>query len=178
MSEGLSIGAEAPDFELQDTDGHVHSLADATDAPATVVIWTCNHCPYAIAWHDRIAQTAKEYNDKGIRFYAINSNDAERYPKDSYAAMQERVKEGEWPLPYLHDSTQEVANQYGAKTTPDVFVFDSEMKLSYRGAPDSNYEDESQNAQWLRDALEGLLAGEEIAQAETEPVGCSIKWKQ
>ncbi len=165
------IGERAPEFTLPDTNGDEHSLR----GPA-VVIFTCNHCPYALAWHDRLMDVARDYPD--VRFYAINPNDAERYPRDSYEAMQERVSRDEgWPMPYLRDESQEVARAYDAKTTPDVFVVDSGGVLRYRGAPDGDHGDESQNAQWLRDALNGLRAGEDIALPETEPVGCSVKWK-
>jgi len=143
-----------------------------------VVVFTCNHCPYALAWHDRIAQAARDYADRGVRFLAINSNDSVRYPRDSYAAMQARVGAEQWPMPYLHDATQEVARAYGAQTTPDVFVLDSEGRLRYRGAPDADYDDPAQNAAWLRDALDALLSGSEPSRAETKPVGCSIKWQQ
>lgn len=172
-----AIGTTAPDFELPDTDGGKWSAGDAT-APATVVVFTCNHCPYALAWHDRLAQVARDYADRGVRSLAINPNDAERYPRDSFEAMRRRVAAEDWPMPYLRDETQEVARAYGAKTTPDVFVLDSGQLLRYRGAPDSDYDDPGQNAAWLRDALDAVLAGNEPARAETKPVGCSIKWKQ
>jgi hypothetical protein len=108
----------------------------------------------------------------------ISPNDAERYPRDSYEAMQARVRgDGGWPAPYLYDESQEVARAYGAKTTPDVFVVDSGGTLRYRGAPDADYGDESQNAAWLRGALDALLGGGRPDPAETKPVGCSIKWK-
>jgi peroxiredoxin len=170
----VSIGVEVPDFELPDTDGTAHS-PDGT--AATVVVFTCNHCPYALAWHDRIVAAARDYADGGVRFLAINSNDAERYPRDSYEAMKQRVAAEDWPLPYLHDASQDVARAYGAQTTPDVFVLDAKRRLRYRGAPDSDYGDPSQNAAWLRGALDELLAGRDPSPAETEPVGCSIKWK-
>ena len=170
----LSVGAQAPSFELPDTDGAQHAPEGAI---ATVVVFTCNHCPYALAWHDRIADAARDYADRGVRFLAINSNDAERYPRDSYEAMQRRVAVEDWPMPYLHDATQEVARGYGAQTTPDVFVLDSERRLRYRGAPDSDYDDPSQGAAWLRQALDAVLDGDQPAPAETRPVGCSIKWK-
>jgi peroxiredoxin len=175
---GISIGNPAPDFELPDTEGARHRLADVNGAPATVVVFTCNHCPYALAWHDRLLAAARDYAEHGVRFMAINSNDAERYPADSYEAMQKRVQEEEWPFPYLHDASQDVARAWGAKVTPDVFVVDGDLRLRYRGAPDSDYSDPSQNAAWLRTALDDLLAGREPARAETEPVGCSVKWKQ
>ena len=165
------IGQRAPEFTLPDTNGDEHSLR----GPA-VVIFTCNHCPYALAWHDRLMDVAGDYPD--VRFYAINPNDAERYPRDSLEAMKERVDaDGGWPMPYLRDESQEVARAYGARTTPDVFVIDADGVLRYRGAPDADHGDESQNAGWLRDALNGLRAGEDIARPETEPVGCSVKWK-
>jgi peroxiredoxin len=173
----LAIGQQAPGFELPDTDGMAWSAADGHGAPATVVVFTCNHCPYALAWHDRIAHAARDYADRGVRFLAINSNDAERYPRDSYEAMGRRVASEDWPMPYLHDSAQEVARAYGAKTTPDVFVLDSAGRLRYRGAPDSDYSDPGQNAAWLREALDAVLAGKEPTRPETAPVGCSIKWK-
>jgi peroxiredoxin len=174
---GISIGEPAPEFDLPDTDGRRHSLGNADGAPATVVVFTCNHCPYALAWHDRILAAARDYGDRGVRFLAVNPNDSERYPADSYEAMQRRVREEDWPLPYLHDESQEVARAYGAKTTPDVFVLDSERRLRYRGAPDADHSDPAENAAWLREALDDLLAGQEPRRAETKPVGCSVKWK-
>jgi peroxiredoxin len=173
---GVALGEEAPDFELPDTAGRGWSLL-GSDATATVVVFTCNHCPYAIAWHDRILDVARDYSDRGVRFLAINSNDGQRYPRDSYASMQERVAREDWPLPYLHDATQEAARAFGAKTTPDVFVLDSGGVLRYRGAPDADYDDPSLNAAWLREAIDAVLAGERPARAETKPVGCSIKWR-
>jgi hypothetical protein len=143
-----------------------------------VVVFTCNHCPYALAWHDRIAEVARDYGDRGVRVLAINANDPVRYPRDSYDAMQKRVAAEDWPMPYLHDESQDVARAYGAKTTPDVFVLDSERRLRYRGAPDADYDDPSQQAAWLREALDAVLAGAEPARTETKPVGCSIKWKR
>jgi hypothetical protein len=108
----------------------------------------------------------------------VNPNDAERYPGDSFEAMKERVAaDGGWPAPYLRDESQEVAREYDARTTPDVFVLDPELRLRYRGAPDADHGDPSLNAGWLREALDAVLAGEEPARAETKPVGCSVKWK-
>ncbi len=167
-----AIGEQAPEFTLPDTDGEEQSL----DTPA-VVVFTCNHCPYALAWHDRIAQAAVDYCGK-VAFYAINPNDTERYPRDSPEAMRERVQaDGGWPMPYLHDESQEVARAYGAKTTPDVFVVDSGGALRYRGAPDSDHNDPTRGGVWLREALDQMLAGEDVARPETDPVGCSVKWK-
>ena len=169
------IGAPAPDFKLVDTAGRTWS-SDG-EAAATVIVFTCNHCPYALAWHERLADAARDYADRGVRFLAINANDAERYPRDSYEAMQRRVADEDWPMPYLHDSTQAVARAYGAQTTPDVFVLDGGGVLRYRGAPDADYDDPGQRAAWLREALDAVLAGEPPPRAETKPIGCSIKWR-
>lgn len=149
----------------------------APGAPATVLVFTCNHCPYALAWHDRLAQAARDYAVQSVRFLAINANDADRYPRDSLEAMRARVDREDWPMPYLHDATQEVARAYGARTTPDVFVLDGDGDGVYRGAPDGDYDDPGRRAQWLRDALDAVLAGDPPARPQTEPVGCSIKWK-
>jgi peroxiredoxin len=167
----IGIGDRAPDFSLPATDGQEHSL----EGPA-VVIFTCNHCPYALAWHDRLADAARDYS--GVHFYAINPNNADTHPRDSLDAMRERVeREGDWPMPYLRDESQEVARAYGAKTTPDVFVIDADGALRYRGAPDPDHQDASLNAGWLREALDQMLAGQDVARPETDPVGCSVKWK-
>ena len=177
MAAGLTVGDRAPEFQLPDTEGNVHSLGDG-GAPATAVIFTCNHCPYALAWHDRILDAARDYESKGARMLLISPNDAERYPRDSYEAMQKRVRDdGGWPAPYLYDESQEVARAYGAKTTPDVFLVDADGRLRYRGAPDADYNDPQQNAEWLRDALDAVLEGRDPDPAETDPVGCSVKWK-
>lgn len=141
-----------------------------------MVVFTCNHCPYALAWHDRIADAARDYPN--VRFLAVNPNDGERYPGDSYEAMKERVARENWPMPYLRDESQEAARAYGAKTTPDIFVLDGEGRLRYRGAPDPDHQDPSLRASWLREALDSVLAGEDVARPETDPIGCSVKWRQ
>jgi peroxiredoxin len=170
----LAIGDEAQKFELPATDGEQYSFPE--DGRPTVVVFTCNHCPYALAWHDRILEAAHDY--PSARFVAVNPNDAERYPADSFDSMRERVEaDGGWSLPYLRDESQEVARAYGAKTTPDVFVLDGEGRLRYRGAPDPDYQDPSLNAGWLREALDAVLDGEDPARPETDPVGCSVKWR-
>jgi peroxiredoxin len=173
----LTLGERAPDFELPGTDGGSHALA-ANGAPATLVYWTCNHCPYALAWHDRMLDLARDYSEQGVRVLAINSNDPERYPADSYEAMVERVEnEGEWPHPYLHDDSQQVARDWGAEKTPHVFVLDRDLKLRYHGAPDADYEDASHGAAWAREALDAVLEGREPERSQTPAVGCGVKWK-
>jgi len=170
-----AIGQPAPAFALPDTEGTIH---EPGGAPATVVVFTCNHCPYALAWHERIMAVARDCADRGVRMLAINPNDAERYPRDSVEAMRARVQAGEFDgVPYLRDESQEVAHAYDAKTTPDVFVIDANGTLRYRGAPDSDHDDPSQNAAFLRDALDAILSGLAPDPAETTPVGCSIKWR-
>ena len=170
------IGTEAPTFTLPDTDGTEHGVGGSESARATLVVFTCNHCPYALAWHDRIAAVAEDY--PAVKVLAVSSNDAERYPRDSFDAMRERVAaDGGWPMPYLYDESQEVARAFGAERTPDVFVFDADRTLRYRGAPDADYDDSGQGAAWLREALDAVLDGREVERAETEPVGCTIKWK-
>jgi peroxiredoxin len=170
-----AIGDHAPTFDLPDTEGTMH---EPGNAPATVVVFTCNHCPYALAWHERIVGVASDYADRGIRVLAINPNDVERYPRDSPEAMRIRVESGEFEgVPYLFDQSQSVARAYGAKTTPDVFVIDATGVLRYRGAPDADHDDPEQNATFLRGALDAVLDGREPNPVETPPVGCSIKWK-
>ncbi len=173
----IPIGERAPGFDLPAAEGGSRSL-DEGEAAATVVYWTCNHCPYALAWHDRMLDVDRDYADRGVRFLAINSNDAERYPADSLEAMIERVEsEGDWPHPYLHDESQEVARAWGAQKTPHVFVLDGELKLRYQGAPDADYEDPSQAAVFVREALDAVLEGREPERSETPAVGCGVKWR-
>jgi hypothetical protein len=161
-------------FSLPDTEGNLHSPGGA---PATVVAFTCNHCPYALAWHERLIAVGTDYAPEGVKFLAVASNDAVKFPADGPVANAERVANGEFgDVPYLFDESQEVARQYDAKTTPDLFVFDAEMKLVYRGAPDADHQELALNANWLRGALDAVLSGAE-APASTTPVGCSIKWR-
>jgi AhpC/TSA family len=171
------VGNTAPALALPDTAGQDQALPEPGEAPATVVVWTCNHCPYALAWHDRIVAVADDYADRGVRFLAVNSNDAERYPADSLAAMRERVAAERWPFPYLYDESQEAARAWNAQVTPNVYVLDPELRVRYEGAPDADHMDPSQGAAWLRGALDAVLAGEEPDPPATDPVGCSIKWR-
>jgi peroxiredoxin len=168
------IGRPVPPFSLPDTDGTSH---EPRPGEVTVVVFTCNHCPYALAWHERLMSVANDYAGRGVSMLAINPNDAARYPRDSQEAMRARVQAGDFDgVPYLRDESQEVARAYDAKTTPDVYVLDGEGILRYRGAPDGDHDDPSQDAAWLRDALDALLDGRTPDPAQTTPVGCSIKW--
>ena len=177
QATATKVGDPAPALELPDTEGGIHTLPMPGEAPATVVFWTCNHCPYALAWQERLEQVGRDYGARGVRFLAVNSNDAERYPRDSLEAMRERVREEDWPFPYLHDSSQQVARDWAAQVTPHVYVLDGDLRVRYAGAPDADYMDPALNAAWLREALDDLLSGSQVSRAETEPVGCSIKWK-
>ena len=171
----IAIGDSAPGFRLPDTDGVERG---PQGAPATVLVFTCNHCPYALAWHERMVALAADYASHGVEVLAINPNDATRKPADSPERMRSRVLAGEFGgVPYLRDETQEVARGYGALTTPDVFVLDATGSLRYRGALDCDHGDPAQNAAWVRGALDALLAGREPDPAQTESIGCSVKWR-
>ena len=171
----IAIGDKAPSFTLPDTGGTDVAFPDGN---VTVVVFTCNHCPYALAWHDRLLAVAGDYGGRGVRTVLVNPNDAERYPRDSFDAMRARVeRDGPWPAPYLRDDSQEVARAYDAKTTPDVFVLDADGTLRYRGAPDADHMNEVLDAAWLRAALDAVLEGGDVTEPETTPVGCSVKWK-
>lgn len=176
-ASATNLGQPAPKLELPDTRGQEHSLPGAGEAAATVVIWTCNHCPYALAWHDRLVAAARDYGPRGVRFLAVNSNDAERYPGDSLGAMAERVAAEEFPFPYLHDESQAAARAWNAQVTPHLYVLDDERRIRYEGAADADHMDPTLEAAWLRAALDAVLAGEEPDPASTDLIGCSIKWK-
>jgi thiol-disulfide isomerase/thioredoxin len=169
----FEIGDPVPPFSLPDTSGVAHAVPQDPAPAATVIAVTCNHCPHVIAWNPHIRRAAEEYGERGVRFLAINANDSSRYPADSFEAMQRFVRDQQWPIPYLHDETQDVARALGAQATPHIFVLDAGHRLVYRGAPSSEHE----NAEWLRAALDATLAGTAPAEAETRPRGCSVKWR-
>jgi peroxiredoxin len=173
----LRLGDAVPRFALMDTEGVEHHVPLAEAPPATVLVVTCLHCPYVVAWNPRLRAVADEYMPRGVRFLAIHSNDATRYPADSLDHMKRFVRERAWPYPNLHDASQDVARALGAEVTPHVFVLDNQQRLVYRGAPDADHRDPSQNADWLRRALDAALADEALAQPETQPRGCSVKWR-
>ncbi len=173
----LSLGAAAPPFDLPGVDGRNHALDDYAVAPALAVIWSCNHCPYVQAWEGRMIELQRDYGARGVRLVAISSNDAERYPADSFEAMQERARERGFNFDYLYDGDQAVARAYGPERTPEVFLFDGDRRLVYHGAIDDSYDEERVSRHHLRDALDAVLAGREPAEAETPPVGCTVKWR-
>jgi peroxiredoxin len=176
----MALGTERKliPFSLKNVDGKTVSPEDYASAKALAVIFWCNHCPYVRAWEERVSDLQKEYADKGVQFLLINANDPVKYPGDSFEEMQTRAREQGYPYPYLVDETQEVARQYGAERTPEIFLFDQSRTLRYHGAPDDNYEDpKAVSQQYFRDAIDAVLADKAPATAETPPRGCTIKWK-
>ena len=173
----FELGDIVPSFTLADTEGAAHSVPADPAPPATVIIQTCNHCPYVVAWNPRLRTVAEEYGPRGVRFLAVSSNDAERYPADSPERIAQFVRDQDWPIPYAYDASQEVARALGSERTPEVFVLDGEQRLAYHGAPDADHQDPSQDAAWLRAALDAVLAGAEVERAETPARGCSVKWR-
>lgn len=177
----LAHGDSAPDFELPGADGRTYGLADLADHEALLVVFTCNHCPYAKAKIEPLNAIAREYDDVAV--VGINPNDSDEYPEDSLERMEELVEEGTVQYDaYLRDESQEVARAYGAVCTPDPFLFEregGEFRLAYHGRIDDAHDpDEEPTEHDLREALEQLLAGEEVAVDEQPSRGCSIKWHE
>lgn len=173
----LALGTEAPAFELPGVDGRTHSLEDYADADALALVQSCNHCPYVQAWEGRMKDIQRDYADRGFRLVAVSSNDAERYPADSFEAMQARAREQGFNFDYLYDEDQGVARALGAERTPEVFLFDRDRRLVYHGAIDDSRDDRSVTRHYLREALDALLAGEEPPVRDTPAPGCTVKWK-
>lgn len=178
-SDQAELGMNAPDFELPGTDGETYSLESFDDADVLVVMFICNHCPYVKAVRDRLIDLDGEFADEPVELVAISSNDAERYPDDSFERMKAVAQEYNYPFPYLYDETQDVARSYGAKCTPDIFVFDEERQLRYRGRIDDNWKQPDQvTRRDLAEAIQALLDGEMPDEDQHPSVGCSIKWKR
>jgi peroxiredoxin len=178
-SKGMPVGTQAPAFSLPGVDGKTYSLDSFADEKLLVVIFTCNHCPYAQALEPRFIELQRDYAAKGVKLVGINSNDPKAYPDDAFEPMQERARQHGWNFPYLHDATQAVARAYDAACTPDIFVFDEQRKLRYNGRCDDNWkEPEKVTRRELRMALDKLLAGQPIDFDVVPALGCSIKWKQ
>jgi peroxiredoxin len=173
----MSAIATAPSFELPGVDGRDHSLAEYASSAVLVLIQSCNHCPYVLAWEDRINDLARAYAHRGVSIVAINSNDAEAYPVDSFDAMVEHAREAGYVFDYLYDASQDVARQLGSERTPEAFVYDGERRLVYHGAVDDSRDEDEVTAHYLRDAIEAALAGEAPEVADTPAVGCTVKWR-
>jgi peroxiredoxin len=171
------LGAEAPQFDLPGVDGQSHSLDSYADANVLVLVQSCNHCPYVQAWEGRLSAIASDYADRGVRVVAVNSNDVVSHPEDSFEEMQKRSREQGFTFEYLYDEPQTVAQTLGAERTPEVFVYDRDRQLRYHGAIDDNRDETGVSQQYLRDALDALLAGSDPAVAETPAVGCTVKWR-
>jgi peroxiredoxin len=176
--ETLKIGSVAPDFTLPGTNGRNYSLDYFSPGKGFIIIFSCNHCPYVRAYKNRIRQIQSDYSDKGIRLFAINSNDSDQYEDDSFENMKVRAAEMNFNFPYLRDEDQVVARSYGASHTPEIFLFNSQKKLVFHGKIDDNWRDETKVVStYLRDAIEELIDGKEISVPETFTIGCTIKWK-
>src|ERR1035438_9436762 len=175
----LPLDTAAPDFNLPDTNGKLVSLADFKDQSALVAIFMCNHCPYVVHIRAGLAQLARDYAPKHAGFAGINSNDVKNYPADSPAKMKDEVKTAGYIFPYLYDETQAVAKAYRAACTPDIFLFDKNRKLVYRGQFDASRpgNDIPVTGKDLRAALDAMLAGKPVSEDQKASMGCNIKWK-
>ena len=175
----LPLGTTAPDFKLPDTNGKTVSLADFKNAPALLVIFMCNHCPYVIHIRNGLAQLARDYAPKHVAIVGINSNDVENYSDDSPAKMKDEVKRAGYIFPYLYDESQAVAKKYRAACTPDIFLFNKNQKLVYRGQFDDSRPSNGipVTGKDLRAALDSVLANKPVLPDQKASIGCNIKWK-
>ncbi len=176
-ADELSIGAMAPKFSLVNAaDGKTIAFRPG-DGKVSVVVFTCNQCPYAKAFEPRIIELAKQYQAKGVAFYAIDPNDEAQYSVESLAEMKARAAEKGYPFPYLKDGDSSTARAYGARVTPHVYVIGGDGTLRYRGYVDDSAKPEERKTTGLTNALDDLLAGKAVANQSTRAFGCSIKWK-
>lgn len=178
-SNMLPLGTKAPNFELLDTVSDKKlSLEELKGPKGTVVMFICNHCPFVIHVNPMIVKLAKEYQQKGIAFVAISSNDVENYPQDAPHLMKEKAQEEDYTFPYLYDETQEVAKAYDAACTPDFYLFDSDLKLDYRGQLDDSRPGNgvSLTGTDLKNAMDAVLDGEPVDSEQKPSLGCNIKW--
>ncbi len=174
FNKKLSIGDKAADFaDIIGVDDKKHGLADYKDAKAAVVVFTCNGCPFAKTYEDRLIAIQKDYKDKGVQLVAINVNNR---PVDKLDKMKERAKKKEFNFPYLYDESQKSAKDYGAELTPEVYVLDAERKIAYMGSIDDNIEEFRVKKSYLKEALDAVLAGKKPETTETKPKGCSVKY--
>ena len=174
----LVLGGSAVDFTLPGVDGGEHSLSDYADSPALALVWSCNHCPYVQAWEGRMVAIQRDYADRGFRLVAVSSNDADKYPEDSFGEMKARAARQGFNFDYLYDEDQSAARAYAPSRTPEVFLFDRDRRLVYHGAIDDSRDDRAVTRHYLREALDAILDGDEPPVAETPPVGCTVKWRR
>jgi peroxiredoxin len=176
----LALGQPAPlaDTKMKNVSGKELSIAEVKGAKGTLVVFTCNHCPWARAWHSRIVTLGNQSMKRGVGVIAINANDPTAYPEDDFATMQSNAKKTKMGFPYVVDATSDVARAFGATRTPEAFLFDAEGKLVYHGTIDDNAKQPDQvKARYLEDAVNALVNGKEIALAETKALGCGIKFR-
>lgn len=175
----LPLGTAAPAFSLPNVDGKTVSLKDFVDAPALLVVFMCNHCPYVKHVAAGLAGLTREYQQKGVAVVGINPNDAANYPDDAPARMVEEVMARGYTFPYLYDATQEVAKAYRAACTPDFYIFDRGHKLVYRGQLDASRPNSGVPVTGtdIRSALDAVLAGTAVSADQKPSIGCNIKWK-
>jgi peroxiredoxin len=181
QADGYKVGDYATNFNLKNVDGAMVSLSDYGDAQGFIVVFTCNECPYAKLYQDRINDLNRKYESKGFPVIAINPNDPQRSPADSYEKMQARAQEKDYTFPYLVDETQEITRTYGATNTPHVYILDKEdedkFRVAYIGTIDNNYKDaEKADKHYVQDAVDALLQGQEVTTTNTKAIGCTIKW--
>jgi peroxiredoxin len=175
----LPLGTKAPGFSLPNVDGKTVSLADFAGAPAYLIVFMCNHCPYVKHVAPELARLAREYQAKKVAVIGISSNDVATHPSDSPEQMVHEVESREYTFPYLYDESQKVAQAYKAACTPDFYVFDKNQKLAYRGQMDASRPDSGipVTGKDLRAALDAVLAGQAPAADQKPSIGCNIKWK-
>ena len=178
-SQMLPLGTEAPVFTLPDPFGKEFSLDGSEDADAYLVMFICNHCPYVMHVREELARIGQDYGPQNVAIYAINSNDYESYPSDSPEAMKKEAAAWKYEFPYLVDKDQSVAKAYQAACTPDLYAFDSDRKLVYRGQLDDSRpsNDIPVSGRDLRAALDAVLRGTEVSEDQTPSIGCNIKWR-
>lgn len=179
-SSMIPLATKAPDFSLPDTtSGKVRSLQEVQGKKGTLIMFICNHCPFVKHVNDELVRLGKEYPARGIALVAINSNDVKNYPEDSPAKMKEVAQRSGYAFPYLYDESQEVAKAYDAACTPDFFLFDSDLKLVYRGQLDDSRpgNDIPVTGKDLRTAMDALLEEKPISENQRPSLGCNIKWK-
>ncbi len=175
----LPLGTAAPDFRMPDTNGAIVSLSELKTAPALLVVFMCNHCPYVKHIRHELADLAQEYQKRGVAIVGINSNNAADYPDDSPARMAEEIKNIGYTFPYLYDEDQTVAKAYRAACTPDIYLFDKQRRLVYRGQFDDSRPGNGipVTGQDVREALDAVLSGKPVSPNQKPSIGCNIKWK-
>ncbi len=176
----LQIGEQLPmtDVKMKNVDGREISIADVAGEHGTLVMFSCNSCPWVKAWEDRIASLGNAYQEKGFGVIVINPNDPDRFSEDSYEEMQTRAEKRGFKFPYVVDETSNVARAFGATRTPEVFLFDKDSRLVYHGVIDDNAKDPDKiKAHYLRDAFDALMEGNEITVKDTKAFGCTIKFR-